>query len=234
MKRLFVVFLIFCANSGWSADRTAPPRTAVLTGEVLEVKDVSNYTYMRLKTRDGETWVAVGTAHVMKGSMVTIDHPEQMDNFESKALKRTFPKIYFGTLASSGAATSTTAVQLAKAHSGVAQAGYEGNVTVPKASGPDARTVAEIVTKSAELQGKTVIVRARVVKYTPSIMGKNWVHLRDGSGSAADSTNDVSATTQNQAKVRDVVLAKGIVRKDKDFGSGYVYKVLIEDAALGK
>jgi hypothetical protein len=71
-----------------------------------------------------------------------------------------------------------------------------------------------------------------VVKYNAGIMGKNWLHLRDGTGSDADSSNDILVTTSQTAKVSDVVTVKGIVRTDKDFGAGYVYKVLIEDATL--
>jgi hypothetical protein len=41
-------------------------------------------------------------------------------------------------------------------------------------------------------------------------------------------------TTLDQANVGDVVLVKGVVRTDKDFGSGYSYKVLIEEATLQK
>jgi hypothetical protein len=109
-----------------------------------------------------------------------------------------------------------------------------GDVKVPKATGPDARTVAEIVTKKAELKDKTIVVRGKVVKFTPEVMGKNWVHLRDGTGSAADNTNDVLVTTKDQAKIGDVVVAKGIVHTDRDLGSGYSYKVLVEEATLQK
>ena len=76
------------------------------------------------------------------------------------------------------------------------------------------------------------LVSGKVVKYNPGIMGKNWVHLRDGSGSAADSSNDILVTTQNPASVGAIVTARGIVRTDKDFGAGYAYKVLIEEATL--
>ena len=107
-----------------------------------------------------------------------------------------------------------------------------GDVKVAKATGPDARTVAEIVSKRAELKDKNVVVRGKVVKFTPQVMGKNWVHLRDGSGSAADNTNDVLVTTKDEAKIGDVVLVTGIVHTDKDLGSGYSYKVLIEEAKL--
>ncbi len=119
-------------------------------------------------------------------------------------------------------------------HAGAAKAVDVGNVKVPKATGPDARTVAEIVAKGTELKNKTVLVRGKVVKYTPDVMGKNWVHLRDGSGSASDGTNDVLVTTTDETKIGDVVLARGTVRTDVNLGSGYSYKVLVEEAKLQK
>jgi hypothetical protein len=119
-------------------------------------------------------------------------------------------------------------------HAGAAKAADVGDVKVPKATGPDARTVAEIVAKGGELKDKTVLVRGKVVKYTPGVMGKNWVHLRDGSGSASDGTNDVVVTTQDETKIGDVVLARGTVRTDVNLGSGYAYKVLVEEAKLQK
>lgn len=107
-----------------------------------------------------------------------------------------------------------------------------GDIKVPKAGGPNARTVAEVITKRIELKDKTVLVRGKVVKFTPEILNKNWIHLRDGSGSASDNTHDVIVTTNGQARVGDVVVVKGVVRIDKDLGSGYAYKVLIEEATL--
>lgn len=120
----------------------------------------------------------------------------------------------------------------AQAHSGIPKADDVGNVKVPKAKGENAHTVAEIITKSAALKDKPVLVSGKVVKYNPGIMGKNWLHLRDGSGSASKETNDILVTTQGQAKIGDVVTVKGIVHTDKDFGMGYTYKALIEDATL--
>ena len=120
------------------------------------------------------------------------------------------------------------------AHSGISKAVDVGDVKVAKASGPDARTVAEIIIKRIELKDKTVLVRGKVVKFTPEVLGKNWIHLRDGSGSAADNTHDVLVTTKDQAKIGDVVVAKGVVHTDRDLGSGYSYKVLVEEATLQK
>jgi len=227
MKFFVAVFMLLCASAGWSAEQpTLPPATA-LKGEVLEVRDVEAYSYLRLKTAEGEVWAAVNKAPVKKGAKVTIEDVMVMNNFESKALKRTFPKIMFGTLAGTGAAGGMPA-----GHSAMPKAEYAGDVKVPKASGPDARTVAEVVTKGAELKDKTVLIRGKVVKYSPGIMGKNWIHLRDGSGSAADNTNDLLVTTTDQTKVGDVVVAKGVVHTDRDFGSGYAYKVLVEEVKL--
>ena len=72
-------------------------------------------------------------------------------------------------------------------------------------------------------------MQARVVKINANIRGVNWIHLRDGSGSAADGTNDLIVTTTDELKVGDTVTMKGIVRTDKDLGAGYKYKVLVEE-----
>ena len=171
---------------------------------------------------------------VAKGAEVTIENATVMTNFESKTLKKTFDRIVFGSLRLRRHRGSRRARRHEQMHAGVSKAADSGNVKVPKANGPDARTVAEIVEKMAELNNKPVLVRGKVVKYTPGVMGKNWIHLRDGSGSAADSTNDVLVTTKDETKIGDVVLARGTVRTDVDLGSGYFYKVLVDEAKLQK
>jgi len=234
MKALLAICLLVSAPLVWAGTQPAPTQTVSSTvkGEVLETMNAGGYTYLRLKTRDGETWAAVNRASVGKGAEVTIENVMVMHDFESKTLKKTFPKILFGSLGGPGGSTQAGSADMAAAHAGLAKAKDVGDIHVPKASGANARTVAEIVTKGSELKDKPVLVRGKVVKYNPGIMGKNWVHLRDGSGSAADSSNDVLVTTANQAKLGDVVTVKGVVRTNKDFGAGYAYKVLVEDATL--
>jgi hypothetical protein len=208
------------------------PVSTVVKGEVLEVKDVESYTYLRLKTKDGETWVAVSRVPVKIGAEVTIENVAVMNNFESKSLKKTFPTILFGTLGGAGTSVPSVGNGIATAQPDIAKASVGGDIHIPKANGENARTVAEIMTKGAELKDKPVLVHGRVVKYNSGIMGKNWIHLRDGSGSAANNTNDVLVTTTNQAQVGDILTVKGVVHTNKDFGAGYSYKVLIEDASL--
>lgn len=107
-------------------------------------------------------------------------------------------------------------------------------VKVSKAEGPDARRIAEIFSQKAELKGKTVLVRGKVVKLTRGVLGKNWIHIRDGSGDDSSHNNDITLTTQATVAMGDVVLAKGTVALDKNIGSGYFFAVMIEDATLTK
>jgi hypothetical protein len=230
-------WLLGCAVSilacmAWAAD--PPPSAAPLAGKVLEVKDIDSYTYLRLKTKDGEIWAAVNKSPVKVGADVAIANPTVMTNFESKTLKKTFDRIVFGSLAAPGASAASKGADMGSLHAGMTKPVDAGDVKVAKASGPDARTVAEVNARRADLKGKPVLVRGKVAKFTPGVMGKNWLHLRDGSGSEADGSNDIVVTTLDETKIGDVVLVKGVVATDRDLGSGYKYKVLIEEATLQK
>lgn len=230
MKNLLSILIVLIAPYVSAADRSSTPAQAaaptVFTGEVLEVQQVESYTYLRLKMRDGETWAAINRAPVAKGAVVTIENAMVVNNFESRVMKKTFQTIVFGNLAG----TNPHAGMAKPADASVAPVAPDAKVA--KASGPNAKTVAEIITEAANLKDKTVLVRGKVVKYNAGIMGRNWIHLRDGSGSAVAKTNDVLITSLNAVKVGDVVTAKGIVRTDKDFGSGYIYKVIVEEASF--
>ena len=224
LKHMLLAALILAAPLAQAADVAAAPPAKTVTGEVLESKDVELYTYLRLKTKDGERWAAVNQSAVKKGSQVTISNVMVMENFESKALKKTFPLILFGTLGASGDATA------ANPHAGMGKPADMGTIKLAKASGANAYTVAELMTQASKLKDKPVRISGKVVKYNGGIMGKNWLHLQDGTG--APGANDILVTSAATAKVGDVVTAAGTLRTDRDFGAGYTYKVLIEEAAL--
>jgi hypothetical protein len=230
MKVFLVVAVMLWAGAGLAAEKPAAPHGASLSGKVLEVQHAGSFTYLRVKTKNGETWAATTRAPVDKGAEVRLENTIVMTDFESKALKRKFDRIVFGDLA--GADASKRHSELSAAHAGIGTAPALADVKVPKASGPNARTVAEIVTGRAALKDQTVLVRGKVVKYNPGILGRNWIHLRDGSGSASKKTHDVLVTSKNEVKIGDVVLVKGVVRTDKDFGAGYSYQVMIEATEL--
>ena len=95
---------------------------------------------------------------------------------------------------------------------------------------PGGRTVAEVFAEKDQLAGQPVTFRGKVVKANAGIMGKNWLHVRDGSG--AEGTNDLTVTTAALANVGDTVLVTGAVALDRDFGMGYTYGILTEDATV--
>ena len=216
-----------------------PAQAQGLTGKVLERIDAAPYSYLRLQTARGEVWAAVPEAKLEKGAEVTIASPMLMNNFESKTLNRTFAEIFFGNLAPAGGAQAAM-----PAHAGAPQgqpAAAPGAPVVPKeavkvdkASGADARTVAEVWAQKGGLKEKSVTIRGQVVKYNPGVMGKNWIHLQDGSGEASKGNHDITVTSQDPAAKGDIVTVKGIVCQDKDFGAGYVYALIVEDAKVVK
>ena len=220
-----LIALLLCAASLVTHAASEP----TLKGEVLAAQNVESYTYLRLKTTQGEVWAAVPTSAARKGAQVTIGNPVTMHNFESKSLKRRFDSIVFGQIVDSG-------VSAAAAPKGAtpAAAAFEPALKVAKATGRDAKTVAEVVRGKAALKDKTVLVRGQVVKVSLGILGKNWIHLRDGSGSTADGSNDIIVITMDRAAVGDVLQARGTVRTDVNVGAGYSYEVLLDDAALRK
>lgn len=244
MKKLLPALIaIWAMPLALAAGVPATSNPAELKGEVLEVLDAAAYTYLRLKTPAGETWAAVSRAPVKKGSQVTIFDPARMQDFESKSLRRTFPVIYFGSVGVAGGSEAARAslqappdggTNLERIHGGVAKTPFADPVKVAKAEGANARTVAQINAERSALSNKQVRVRGTVVKVTPNVMGTNWVHLRDGSGSAKDDTHDILVTTKDKPKVGDIVVASGIVKTDVNLGSGYVYKVLVEGVSIGR
>jgi len=214
-------------NAAVSAE---PAPVEGLTGPVLEVLPAAPYVYLHVKTSKGEVWAAVPEAKVAKGAVVTVYNPMLMTKFESKTLKRTFDEVYFGTLTAAGEAPMGGAEN---PHAGVGKPTAPVKVgKVEKAAGADARTVAEAWAQAAGLEGKVVTVRGTVVKFNGGVMGKNWVHLQDGTGDAAKGTNDITFTSLDEAAVGQVITMRGTAHTNKDFGAGYKYAIIVEEAKI--
>jgi hypothetical protein len=210
-------------------------------GEVLETFDASNYTYVRVKTASGDIWAATATFKVAVGDRVIVPLEMPMENFHSQTLKRDFPLIYFTSrIGREGeAAPDVPAMMPGHASMGGSAAGSGTmpgakviQVTEPIQPAPGGATVASVWANRKSLAGKTVTVRGKVVKFNGGIMGRNWIHIQDGTGVAADGTNDLTVTADATAKVGDVITVTGTVAVDKDFTAGYTYAVMIEGATL--
>ena len=103
-------------------------------------------------------------------------------------------------------------------------------ISVDKAAGDNAYRVSEIFAQAEALNGKTIRIQGKVVKYSPSIMGRNWVHLQDGTGDPEAGTHDLVLTTSEQIKVNTVLTMEGVLAANKDFGAGYKYVAIVEEA----
>ena len=101
---------------------------------------------------------------------------------------------------------------------------------IASAAAPDVKTVAALNQNKAALVGKTITANGKVVKVNNGIMGRNFVHVQDGTGDATN--NNLIVTSKQTAKVGDQVTISGVVAVNRDFGGGYSYPLLIEDASI--
>ena len=107
-------------------------------------------------------------------------------------------------------------------------------ISIAKAAAANGYTVAEIFAKAKELAGKKVQIHGKVVKFSPKIMGKNWIHLQDGTGDPMQNSHDLVVTSAEIVEVGSIVTLEGTLAAAKDFGAGYKYDALVEDAAVVK
>lgn len=222
-----------------TAEATRPTEAGAAStqriGTVVEFINAGNYTYVQVDTGEEKIWAAAPVFPVAAGDKVVVPTGMPMRNYHSESLGRTFEVVYFaGSIAKEGAEPAASG-ELPEGHPNI-PVGHAGAPSVAeidfsgivKAKG--GKTVAEIHKEKTKLSGKEIAVRGKVVKYSSGIMGKNWIHLRDGTG--AEGTNDLTITSDAGAKVGDTVLVRGVVVTEKDYGFGYKYPVIMEDAKV--
>ena len=221
-----------------SAEKVGPPPAAKtsghpslpaqgnIAGNVTQTMDVSQYTYVEIDTGEGLVWVAGPVTQVKVGDAVEVSGGIQMVNFRSSTLDRTFEKIHL--------ASAIRVKSQQEASSGGAPA--SGNTGAePQVSGIEriegGHTVGAIIAGKTSLAGSEVAVRGKVIKLNAAIMGRNWLHLSDGTV-GPDDEREVTVSTEDTAAVGSTVVVRGTVATDRDFGSGYNYSVLIENAKV--
>jgi len=209
-------------------------------GTVKETMDAGAYTYLLLATEHGEVWAAARRFEVSVGDEVQIGGLQTMRDFRSPTLDRTFEEIQFagsaGLVGDSGSVPGSAdggPVSLPPGHPPLS-----GGESAPSNSAPiaveklaDGVTVAELFEKKSELAGNPVKIRGQVVKLNRGILGVNWMHIQDGTGQAG--TNDITVTSKDDfAEVGSEVIVEGTLALERDFGAGYSYDVIIENARV--
>lgn len=195
----------------------------VYEGTVVDTMNGGGYTYMQIDDTKKKYWVAVEGIDIPKGTEVRFTEEMRAKNFESKALNRKFDEIVFA----SNVQHRTNVPEkgnLALISEQVKESPYKQK---------DTMSVKEAWENRANLKEKTIAIRGQVVKASVNIIGRNWVHIQDGTGEGSD-VGRIVFTSKELPKVGDVVTASGVVAVEKDFGSGYFYKIIVENATFSK
>ncbi|QOY51860.1 GW dipeptide domain-containing protein [Candidatus Sulfurimonas baltica] len=206
--------------------------------KVLETVDGGGYTYAKVEEEGNIYWIAGPQTEVTVGSKISFLEQMVMNDFASKALNKTFDTLVFvsAIVSTDKSAKSGAAVATAAKHTDGTHIDCNHDDELKKApseikvsKNPNGYSVEDLYAKKAELAAKSVKVNAQVVKVSKGIMGKDWIHIQDGSGS--NGTNDIIATSKNSTvKVGDVVTTEGVIKTNVDLGYGYKFSVIIEDA----
>lgn len=226
-------------DTGKAKQWVAIPETKLKTGDKVSYHDgmaMPNFTSKTLnKTFDSIIFSPglVGQAPTSNphgtGNTMNSDTPATKDDTNktagtdpfASAVQAEAPPATMQEMSASGGSTGAIAPSAA--------------IKVEKATGENGYTVAELFANNTKLDGKTVRVQGKVVKFSPQIMGKNWIHIQDGSGDPSKNTHDLVITTSVEPpKGQEIITIEGIVRANKDFGAGYSYFVIVEEAKIVK
>lgn len=227
---ILTLLLLFCAPIVMAAETETFTGTG--TGIVAETMDSAGYTYILLKQQGA--WIATATLPVSEGDKVSFEGGMEMRNFHSRTLNRTFDSVFFIQGVNVVSQDTDSMHQAAGIeHSDIpmpASVAAPAPGEIPALA--DGKTIGDIVATPTALKDQQISLRARVIKVSESIMGKNWVTLQDGTGTEPD--NKLLATSAEVVAPGDLVIASGTIRNDIDIGSGYTYKVLLENATFRK
>ncbi len=189
------------------------------TAKVLQTLQSAGYTYMKVQEGKNSYWIAMTQRDVKVGDTIKYTEQGWMKNFHSKTLNRTFEDILFA-----GDIEETTAVKLQKIKPNIMTSSYKEKDTL---------TVAELFKNRDKYVDKIIRVKGKVTKTSNAIMKLNWLHIQDGSN--FQGMNDlVFTSTQKTPKVGTIIYATGTLIKDKDFGYGYFYPVIIQNSTFNK
>jgi len=191
--------------------------------KVIDKIVVSNYNYLQLSENKNEYWIAVPTMPIEIGETVYFSKYTIMKDFKSSNINRSFDEIYFVE----DARKSPTPDEMKKIHSDALTLEKQQIKIEPLADG---KTIKQIINEKSSLNGEAVKVKGKVVKFNKQIMKRNWIHIQDGTGD--ENNYDLVITSDQDVKVGDIITAEGKLTIDKDFGSGYFFPVIIEDAKI--
>lgn len=242
MRSLFVILVILVGFSGCVKKNKVPTlqnqatpvnqvNPAMHQVKVSEVVQSSNYTYLKVAENGAENWIAVTRQEAAPGQTYYYGEGLEMKNFHSKELDRNFETILFVQDLSTQPQAAATAMPNphGNAMGKVSVDEKEGISVAPAENG---LSIAKLYSSKNNYSGKKIKMKGQVVKVNDEIMDKNWVHIQDGT---VDGDHfDLTITTLEKVAVGDVATFEGTIALNKDFGYGYAYELIMEDAKLVK
>jgi hypothetical protein len=219
-----IVLMASCNSNNKQAANLAPGEHMCTVEEIIQT---SAYTYLRAMEGSKEIWLAIEKQELKKGGTYYFSEPMEMADFKSKELNRTFKTIFFVQKFSDQPMAAAKTMNAAAAK-GKKDVEMKKGISVKPLEG--GITIAELYAKRDTYAGKKVKIRGEVVKFNGDIMNTNWVHLQDGTN--ASGNYDLTITTADVVKVGDVVVFEGAITLNRNFGAGYSYEVIMQDAKL--
>lgn len=229
---LFFILLLFVSSCIKNQKKQTIATQGTSNEKSFEVKEViqtSGYTYLNVSENSADRWVAATKMEAKPGEKYYYDDALEMNNFHSKELARTFETIYFLNKVSSIPFSMQNKINsMSSNHSGNTGSKQKSEVSLEKEEGEI--TIAQVFEKRSEFGNKQIKIRGIVVKVNKQVMGKNWIHLQDGTD---DNGNfDLTITSQDLPNKGDEATFQGTIILEKDFGAGYYYDVIMEDARM--
>lgn len=225
LQLFLCVLVISCNQSGTKTSRINPNQPHEITAS--EVIQSPSYTYV-LATKDKISfWTATAKTDVREGETYFFTNALEMQDFTSEELGRTFEWIYFVNKLHPGELPMPGDAEI---ESGQEWKSMPDKIDVKVDKPEGGVSVAELHENRNDYEGKKVLVRGQVVRYSPGIMGRNWIHLQDGTGE--EGSHDLTITTRDEISVGEIGTFEGVISLDKDFGAGYFYDLIMEDATL--
>ena len=231
MRLIFVLFIGFVLLSSCKEKNQeyvpVENKTKAHQIKVKEVLQTSSYTYLFVNENNKDYWIAVGKADVKVNDHLYYQEALVMKDFKSEELDRTFDQILFVENIG-GMKLKNDSMPNDSLHQQVLVQEKKPVINVDIA--PNGIRIAELMKNRENYANKKVIIRGQVVKINANIMDRNWVHLKDGTSHSGKS--DLTFTTLEEVNIGDVVTFEGTVAIEKEYGAGYIYPLIVEDAKL--
>jgi hypothetical protein len=217
------IFFFACQNNQSAKTTENSSNTEKIT--ILEVIDGTTYSYLKGINNNKEIWVAIRKQPITVGAAYYYEQALEMKNFHSKELNQTFPSIYFLNSISDKALADDVQVS----HS-MNMKPSPKKIEVDLKQDDNFTSIKDVYQNNEKLSNSVIKVKGKVTKINKNILNKNWIHIQDGT--VHNDKFDLTITTNQVVNIGEVVEFEGILKTNVDFGSGYKYDVILEQAKI--